>query len=293
MLHWTGHGAVSTPTTLQVRVQQRYPGRVQAGAPVPTRSLSPAELVDNIRWFTEGQRGPRSTPCTGLVLSGVGVASRADLGAALDVARGAGVERVVLHAGVEDLPSLDPATLRGRVERLVLPLRPAHLGLARRLGEAALAAGLGVAFHLLLDDETLACDPRDFAPLVGLSGADLSLSFPFPVAPPGPEATTPARAVAGLHRLLGAWGDAADRVVVKGLPACHLGDASARTRRTGNRWYVDAEHQRGQALLFFPDVVAFARRDACRFCAASERCDGFFDAWLARPDTAPLAPLDA
>ena len=79
MLRWTAAGAVSTPTWVQIRVQRSYPGRIRAGAPTPTRSMSPEELAENIRHFTQGLQGTRSVPCTGLVLSGVGVARREDV----------------------------------------------------------------------------------------------------------------------------------------------------------------------------------------------------------------------
>jgi hypothetical protein len=85
--------------------------------------------------------------------------------------------------------------------------------------------------------------------------------------------------------------DAGVRVAVKGLPACYLGEWKHLAGRTANRWYVDADHQLDRALLFFPDVVAFHKGEACRFCPADGACDGFFATYLRRPGFPPLRPL--
>jgi hypothetical protein len=45
---------------------------------------------------------------------------------------------------------------------------------------------------------------------------------------------------------------------------------------------VDADHQLDEALLFYPDVVAFTKTDVCRFCSADSTCDGFFATYLRR-----------
>ena len=293
MLHWTDRGAVPTPTTVQIRLQQRYPGRVQAGAPIPSRSLSPAELLANIHWFTSSARGPRTTPCTRLVLAGVGASARPDLGAALDAARANGVTQVILHADAADLDALDPAELVGRVDRVVLPLRPESVALAVQRSETARQNGVAVTFNLLLDQATMRADPGCFAALDAQVGAEVELvfTFPFPTGALQADAVTPAAAVEGLQRILAALGGAAAQARVKGLPACFLGADGHRVSASGNRWYVDADHQTAAALLFFPDVAAFSRAEACRFCAASGRCDGFFEAWLRRADTPPLVSL--
>lgn len=67
---------------------------------------------------------------------------------------------------------------------------------------------------------------------------------------------------------------------VKGLAACTLGGLMVRSWRSQNRWYVDAEHQSENALLFFPDVVRFVKTDECRFCARDPLCDGVPAQWL-------------
>ena len=52
------------------------------------------------------------------------------------------------------------------------------------------------------------------------------------------------------------------QVDLKGLPSCYLGELAALNRRSANRWYVDADHQLDQALMFFPDVVSFHKDEA-------------------------------
>ena len=91
-------------------------------------------------------------------------------------------------------------------------------------------------------------------------------------------------AVAPLEAAKVAWG-------IKGLPACRLGALSDRLWRSGNRWYVDAEHQGTEALLFFPDVLRFAKGDACRFCALDGKCDGVPEPWLAAGLAGRLEPV--
>ncbi|MBM4366727.1 MAG: hypothetical protein FJ102_10975, partial [Deltaproteobacteria bacterium] len=83
------------------------------------------------------------------------------------------------------------------------------------------------------------------------------------------------------------------RVAIRGLPACLLAELSAHAGKTGNRWYVDADHQVDKALLFFPDVVRFHKVDDCRFCTRNEACDGWFANYLRRPGFGRLAPIEA
>jgi len=294
MLTWTTGGAVPTPRTVQIRVQRSYPGRIRAGAPLPTRSMSPEEVDENIRHFTAGLRTPRSAPCTTLVLSGGGVASRADTPDALALARAEGVERVILHAGVEDLPVLRPARFSGLVDTLVIPLRPGRGDLATTGGliAEAVRAGLDVATNTTLDAAALPLLSAAARVLRAAGPRWITFTYPFPING-GDSATLPPppRAVAALRPALRILGDRA--VTIKGLPACLLGEAAAFLRRTSNRWYVDADHQKEAALLFFPKVVSFYKEDVCRFCSADPTCDGFFAAYLRRPGFPPLSPLAA
>lgn len=293
MIRWTTGGAVPAPTVVQVRVQRRYAGRVKAGAPQPTRSMSAEEVQANLRHFTVGMRGPRSRSCTGLVLSGSGLATRPELPELVAAARAEGIERVVLHIEPDELPALQTEQWRGRAELLVLPLAHAHLPQAEEAVERARAAGLQLATHTVLDAAALQGLDAVAHALLRLRPARHTFTFPFPTDPDTVAAAPDAiAAAAALEALLPTLVDAGLQIGIKGLPACYLDRTRPLLGLTGNRWYVDADHQLDRALLFFPDVVAFHRGDACRFCAAADRCDGFFAAWLRRPGAPALRPLD-
>ena len=283
MLTWTGAGAVERPKVVQIRVQRSYPGRVRAGAPVPTRSMAGEEVMENLRYFTAG--GPRGLPVTGLVLSGVGVASRPDLAEIIGGARAAGIERITLHAGVEDLDGFRPAL---GVDLVTLPLQPSESGASIAAGVEALvacqSAGLGTSSNTVLDAASLPLLVGVARAAVAAGARGHTFTFPFPVDGGAPGELPPAaRAVAALLPAVAVLDAGQVPCVIKGLPACYLGELSGRVRRSANRWYVDADRQKQRALLFFPDVVAFTKDDACRFCAMDGVCDGFFAAYLRRP----------
>jgi hypothetical protein len=297
MLTWTDGGAVARPRTLQVRLQRSYPGRVRAGAPVPTRHMPTAEVEANLRHFTSA--GPRGLPVDALVLSGVGAAARSDLASIVATARSLGVRRVTLHAGVEDLAELAPAALP--VDAIVLPLQPGEAGAMLAAGaralDAARACDVPVAANTVLSPSALPMLPAIARVAIRGGARSLAFTFPFPVDGSASADVPPAaRAVAALREVIPSVEAAGVRVSVKGLPACYLGPLARLADRTANRWYVDADHQLDRALLFFPDVVAFHKDEACRFCAHDARCDGFFATYLRRPGFAPLravAPEEA
>lgn len=295
MLRWTSAGAVTAPRTVQIRVQRSYPGRIRAGAPVPTRSMSPREIRANVTWFTEGLRGPRTQPCTQLVLSGVGVATRRDTPDVVALARSLGVERIVLHVGLEDLDALDIPRFATLVDLLVVPVQSGSGALARAAGVLADAAthALPVASNTVLSARSLGGLEAAARVLAQGRPSHLTFTYPFPINGGDPtEVPTPARALAALRPCLQLLDAAGLDARIKGLPACHLADQAHRLGRTANRWYVDADHQQAEALLFFPDVVAFHKEDICRFCDADGRCDGSFAPYLRRPGFPPLRPLD-
>jgi hypothetical protein len=289
VLSWTRAGAVETPTTLQIRVTRNFPGRVEAGAPEPSRNLSDDEVRDNVDHFTRRRRGPRTTPCDALVLSGVHLDERAGLAPILDDARGLGVRRVVLHLGRGDRDRLLRSPIGRRVDAVAVVTRD-ETDLA---DVAALRAGPDVTAVVLLDEHGLSRLDNLATGLARVRPHRVVFTWPFPPAAPPPHA---ARVATALPTALAALDAAAVPCHVKGLPACALGAVGPeRLVRSGNRWYVDAAHQKDAALLFFPDVVRFAKADVCRFCGWGDRCDGAPSAWLDRALTGRFRPfpLDA
>lgn len=293
MLSWTGSGAVERPRVVQIRLQRSYPGRVRAGAPVPTRSMPAAEVEANLRHFTAA--GTRGRAIDAVVFSGVGAAARPDLPGLCALARTLGVRRVTLHAGVEDLDALRPGDLP--LDLLVLPLQPGESGATLSAGTRALRAareaGLDVAANATLTPAALSMLAAIARAAAGGGARSLTYTFPFPVDGATAEDAPPApRAVAALRDAVPVAEAAGLDVAIKGLPPCYLGALARCVRRTANRWYVDADHQLDKALLFFPDVVAFHKDEACRFCAADARCDGFFANYLRRPGFPVLRPIE-
>ncbi|MBW1879148.1 MAG: hypothetical protein JRJ84_12365 [Deltaproteobacteria bacterium] len=288
MLHWTHAGAVASPTTLQIRVTRRFPGRVQAGAPEPQRSLTDAEVLSNIEHFTVHRRGPRAIPCQAMVLSGVDLDARPALADIVDQARHWGVAHTTLHLGHGDRDRLARSPLGPRVDAVALTVAD----VADIADIAALRARdqPHVTAVVVLDERSL---PRLEMLARGLARVGphrVVFTWPFPPSAPPPRARQAAAALASALPLLDARGVASG---VKGLPACALGSIPVdRLWRSQNRWYVDAGHQLDEALLFFPDVVRFAKTDVCRFCEATDRCDGPPEQWLAEGLAGVLTPME-
>lgn len=284
VLRFTRAGVVGAPTTLQVRLDSVLPGRVEAGAPEPDRGLCNVELLANLRYFTVERAGPRTLPCKSLVLSGVRLAQREGLAEVLDQGAGWGIERVVLHLGRGERHSLQKSPVRDRVHEVVITVeRQADLADVAAL----IRAGLRVVAVLPLSERGLA-HLDALAPALGRAGpARVVFTWPLAGDPPPHVARAARAATPHALRLHGAGIE----VSLKGLPICHLGEAGALVHRTANRFYVDAGHQREHALMFFPDVLRFARPDPCRFCAAFARCDGAPARWLAVGLAGTLRPL--
>ncbi len=284
MLTFTSSGAVQAPTTVQIRVTRSFPGRVAAGAPAPERSLSDDELRANLRYFTEGLKGPRTRPCTALVLSGLQLGERDALANLVAEGRQLGLERVTLHLGRGDRERFAGSALSGVVDAVAVTVQQDS-----DIDDLAALAPLFRTAVLLLDEQTLPNLPRFTERLAGVGPDRIVFTWPFPPSKPPPAADeVVAKLRAAVAPLLAAnvgWG-------VKGLPACTLGDLSERLWRSGNRWYVDASHQLDRALLFFPDVVRFGKDDECRYCSADARCDGAPEAWLNAGLAGRLKPID-
>ncbi len=282
MLRFTPAGAVTAPTTLQIRVTRRFPGRLAAGAPIPARSLSDEELVDNLVWFTDGMRGPRTAPCTALVLSGLRIDRRPGLGRVLDRARQLQITRVVLHLGPRDAARIAGTAVHRRVD--AVSARVGSAGDAALLAAAPGGRGETTAVVVLagraLDELDGIADTltRSVGP-----APRIVFTWPFPPAEGVPSA---ARAAARLMPVLDRLVAREVEVGVKGLAACHLPRHHDRVWRSANRWY-----QQQRALLFCPDVVRFAKAETCRFCARAHCCDGVAEPWLRAGVAGALRPI--
>lgn len=284
MLRWTPWGAVAEPEILQIRVAPDFLGRVPAGAPVPSRALTPDEVEGNLRHFTEGRRGPRSCPCRGLVLAGV--EDPEPLVPLVERARGWGVDRVVLHLGAA-APRLAGTALAEAVDERVA--RVASVDEARAL------EGLGALDVVVLLEAPVLPELRAIADVLA-GGAARRVVFTWPLA--GDDVPPAVDAAAAVRPALDRLRDAGVQAGVKGIPLCTLAPRPVdlerwepRVWRSPNRFYVDADHQHDAALVFFPELVRFAKADSCRWCTALERCDGVVDAWLRRGLAGPLVPL--
>jgi hypothetical protein len=243
---------------------------------VPSRDLSPTEVVEQLRWFTLGQRGPRGTPCDGVVLSGVPDARMAEVGDAVTASRQSGVQRVVLHTR-HDLEA--PAW----ADEVVAILSDAS---------TPIVGGAGRVLVLVLE-RTGASDHERLTRLLdrALAARPARIVFSWPFPPRG--APLPAAEVVVWLDAVAADLDASGVAwAIKGLPACLIGRFGGRQSRTRNRWYVDADHQGSAARLFHPDVVRYAKADACRFCVHDAVCDGVAQAWFDLGLSGALRPVE-
>jgi hypothetical protein len=269
MLAWTGSGAVEAPTSVQIRVSAGT-DRLPAGAPPPSRAMTRDELLDNVHWFAVRRAGPRAAACTQLVLSGVDAVP--DWAAVVPAARGWGVQRITVHGRPRPAPMVDG---------WVVVVRQPSDAVAR------------ASWAIPLEEEVLPRLPALVEAARALRPPGVTFTWPFPShgvppPPPAPVVVDAARWAIEASRAAGL------AVVVKGLPPCTLAsiaDGGALAWRTRNRWVVDADHQREQALLFFPDILRFARPDSCRVCAWATRCDGVAAPWLDAGLAGPLTPI--
>ena len=282
MLRFTAAGAVSAPDTLQVRTTPRNAGAILAGAPVPSARLDAAALASNLRYFTE-ERGPRERAVTGLVLSGDGLLDDAAMVRVVAGAAALGVTRVTRHVVAGEGERLRRSALLPLLTSVAVPL-------TSELAWADLAVLLGgkqhVAASLLLDASTIGRLDALIQRIIRLRPDRVVLTWPLFGEPP-PLAAVAAQAARQALQQLDAAGIHSG---VKGLAACHLGRAD-RLWRSANRWYVDADHQRASALLFFPDVVRYHKADVCRFCPADADCEGVPVRWWREGRAGALTPL--
>jgi hypothetical protein len=293
MLRWTAAGVVGDPILLQVRVESAYPDRVAVGAPQPRRALDAAEVADNVAHFTLRRRGPRVRPVQQLLLTGLSPASAEALAPRVAGWRAQGIEHLTLHLGDGGAGLLDADLTRQAQAVVVRASHPESIRLVQGRGPSTQVV-------VLLDAAARGRWEDWLQAAAEAPGLRWALTYPWPI---GRDAGPLPPAAAGwLEPLLSFQRVVQPRAAdftIKNLPLCALGEAPAAgalaqaVRRSRNRWYVDAEHQLDQALAFFPDVLRFVRRDGCRFCTQTLRCDGAAEPWLERGLLGSLQPWSA
>lgn len=238
------------------------------------------EVAANVEHFTVRRDGPRARAVHTLVLSAV-TEAEAGLAEVVRAARRHHIRWVVVHAAA-DAAALLAGPLGREVDRFVAVA-----------SASSPAPPAGVVVSVPLDAATVAALPDVVGALRGARQVVFTWPFPAPGAQPPPPA---AEVLAAVRRVA----PALDGVpwALRGVPPCVWGPElrsrlAPEARRSANRFYVDAEHQLDGALVFFPDVVAWAKPDACRACALDTRCDGVVGAWLDHGLLPPLEPIDA
>ncbi len=281
LLRFTGAGVVATPTTVQVRATVAPGSVVPAGAPRPSRDLTADEVEAALHHLLVVRRGPRTRPVDHLVLTG----AVPGLAAAIDAARAWGLARFTLH--------LDPGRREARQTDGLLARADDGVVVVRDptdLQDLAAVLRLGRRFTAVLPLEA-ATLPR----LDALTAAVARLAPPlavlsWPLGGPVPPPPAPHLA-ARLPDLLEPLRAAGVPTAVRGLPQCAVPAWARPTRRSRNRWYVDADHPAERPLLFFPDVARFSKTDSCRFCAVTTACDGAPAPWFTAGRTGTLRPV--
>jgi hypothetical protein len=249
---------------------------------VPARSLAPDEVLANVRYFAKP--GPRGRPVSSLVISGLPAAVD-PLAPAVREARAASVRRVVVHVDGPRVAAVQGSSLGPLVDALVVAVRRAE----DLRGVGTVTSGPALEVVVPLEDAVLPQVREIAAAARRVLVPRVTFTWPFPAGdqlPPAAELAIEAIRVGAAELGPTPW-------TVKGLPPCALGSLvdPERVFRSSNRWYVDADHQLDRALLFFPEVVRYSKRELCRFCELDPRCDGVADRWL-RSGVAPeLRPV--
>ena len=271
MIHWTPSGVVSTPTTVQIRLTKSTSNSLRVGVDEPTRMLSQSEFIENVQYFRIGLNTPRSIPCNSLTLSGL----PSDPSPYLDALRK--IDR--FHFTTLHLTSSSVWDIlyqyNDLIDRFVLAMHPKMD--TTQIPNWAISK-LYCVVSLSGDPLVLEQWLEQWLPWTIQKEVDVVFSHPFPLG------ALPPLSPSDITKLF-KWLDPLlvqmpNRILVKGIPPCLIPTLQNPniqiSSKTSNRWYVDAEHQREKALLFFPDVLQFHKDDQCRFCQKDDYCDGFF-----------------
>lgn len=268
MIHWTAAGAVSTPTTVQIRLSAITADSFRVGVSPPESTLSVEDFRRNLNYFSVDLDTPRSTPCHSLTLSGLPTqfADYLDVLAAMPR-----FQYCTLHLPDTTIDWTQLYPYRQLFDRLVLPISP------KTISDVPHWAGLLTQFMLPLTAEQPDQIDWFIRWIHQVQPQHLLLSYPAPLNQQRPMSLQSLRTF--LSEVATHCADMTT-IQVRGIPPCLLQTTIIPleniSSKTSNRWYVDVDHQCVNARLFFPDILHFHKDDQCRFCRFGASCDGFF-----------------
>ncbi|MEC7983726.1 MAG: hypothetical protein VX278_01100 [Myxococcota bacterium] len=275
MLRWTSFGAVSFPETLQLRLSKQHPERIQAGAPLPTKRMRLVEIDENFQYFRQTLNTTRTKPCTSLTLTGLQEESAESLLAIEKLIQQYAFSYVTCHIDTKSQQILHNISSVDRISVAIQDPKQLDLYDFPRFDPQKLR------FTIVLNRHNLPVIQRIYQWLQPYSQGSIYFLYPFPLSKMIMQ-SAPNPAV--LDQMLR---DLPEDITIAGIPPCL--NKRASLKQTSNRWYVDADHQKDKALLFFPDLLRYYKSDSCRFCRLNTQCDGFFQQYLSE-DT-QLRPL--
>ena len=251
MMSWTASGLVRTPSTVQIRCSLDTPKELKAGAPQPSRSLSNQELRENLQYFRFGLDTPRTIPCSSLTLSGL----NGDDWERFEIIQDFPFEYITLHANPEQLHWKELERYQTSFHRLSIPLNAQthNIDIPQwAIPKTTIVISLEEGLENWLPKTIVKSNREGWNPFIFL--------YPFPLNTQS-SPLSPQKAIDLLDRLTQ---DCRHAPIVKGLPYCLAKTTYNLFAKTSNRWYVDAQHQKEKALLFFPDVSCYYKDDQCR-----------------------------
>ena len=276
MLRWTKAGAVNAPTTVQIRLAKNYEQRVPAGAPHPSRRLLLTEIKENLHYFRHTLDTPITTPCSSITLSGLQEEDEESIAKIAFEIQKIGFHYSRAHVDTKSahlLPSLSFA------HHISLSIHHEMDQTKYNIPNNLLSK---IQWTIVLNTSTISSLHKIIDTLTSQHPFPITLLYPFPLN------ENIIRTAPSIEKLQKTLQTIKSSIPIVGIPQC----LSMRThsKRTSNRWYVDADHQKEQALLFFPDLLRYYKSEACRFCSATLECDGFFAQYLNEKNI--LSPLE-
>ena len=263
MLRWTNSGAVDWPQTVQIRIAKRYEQRIKANAPEPSRRMSISEIDENLHYFRHTLNTPRTTPCTSITLSGLQEESEESILQIKERIEGFEFQYIRAHIDEQSIQLVPYLEFVNHIsltihENVLLPLSPKSYS--------------KIQYSIALSQQNLPVLKEIIEILRSIHPFPITLMYPFPLR------ADIIHNAPSIHSVQKAVEKIDPTIPIVGIPKC-LSLRSA-SKKTSNRWYIDADHQKERALLFFPDLLRYYKSDECRFCSMTTDCNGFFSQYL-------------